>query len=99
MDQVADGGAGAGDPFFADAEDVALHFVQEGVHLAFVLIDPADNGGAGLDHFAQEVFFQDDVQVVVQAGGGGDGVGEGGQVGQAADAVQLLAVFEALHGG
>ncbi len=56
MDQVADRWAGAGHPLFADAENVALDFIQQGVHLAFVIVNARSDIGAGLDHFRRRYF-------------------------------------------
>ena len=99
VDQILDRVGMVLDALLADAQDVALDFIQQGVHFAFVLKDPADNRGAGLDHLPQEVLLPHDVQVIAQAGGGGDRVGQGGEVGQAADLLEQLLVLEPLLEG
>src|SRR5208283_2958667 len=80
VDELLDGVGGRLDPGLADVKDVALDLVHQGVHFAFVIIDPPDDTGADLDHPAQEVFFLYDVQVITEVGGGGDSVGQGGEV-------------------
>ena len=51
---------------FVDAQNVALHLVQQRVHLALVIINPPDDVRAGLDHFPQQEFFADDVEVIAK---------------------------------
>ena len=41
VDQFLDRRAGAGDPLLADAQNVALHFVQQRIHLPFVIENAA----------------------------------------------------------
>ena len=96
VDQFLDGQTDCADALLADAQDVALHFVQQRINVPLVIKDPAHHLGASPHHLAEEVFLQDDVQVILKVGGGGDGVGQGGNVTQAADGFDLLLVLEPL---
>ena len=48
--QVLHGFDGGGFTIFADAQDVAFHLVEQGIHLTLVIIDPRDDRGAGGEH-------------------------------------------------
>ncbi len=96
VDQFLDRGGLALHPRFADAQDVALHLIHQRIHFAFVIIDPADHLGAGLDHPPQQVFLLHDVQVVAQVGRGWHRVRQAGKVGNAADCFEQLLVLEPL---
>ena len=52
-----------------DLEDLLLHVVDEGLHVALFLVASDRRGGADRDHLPEEVFFPDDVDVVVGVGG------------------------------
>ena len=81
---------------FADAQNVALHLVQQRVHLALVIINPPDDFRAGLDHFPQQEFFPDDVEVIGQVRRARHRVLQLRQIGDAADLLQQLLVLEPL---
>ena len=90
MDQVLHLHRGGLDTVLADLEDVAFDFVDQAVDFAFVFVNAADHAGAGLDHLPQDMFFADDFDVVIEVRGGRNGVGQGGEVGNAADRFELV---------
>jgi hypothetical protein len=59
-------------------------------------VDAAEHAGAGLEHPPEDVLLADDVEVVREVGGAGHRVHQAGEVGQPADAFELLRVAEAL---
>ena len=86
-------------PGFADFQDVPLHLIQQRVHLALVIINPADDVGAGGDHFAQQKLFADNFEVITQIRRAGHGVLQLAEIAQPADLLQQLLVFQPLlHG-
>ena len=84
---------------FADVQDVALDLVHQRIDLALVIIDAADHLGADADHLPQQIFLLHDVEVIAEVGGGGDGVRERREVGNAADLFEELLILEPLLEG
>ena len=80
----------------ADMEDVAFHFIEQGIHFALVLIHSPDHFDAGLNHLPQNVFLADDAHVIIQIGRRGHRIRQRRDIGQAAHRLQLLAIFEPL---
>ena len=84
---------------FAQAKNVRLHFIHERVHFALVLIHARHHVGAGGDHFPQNVFLADDVDVEREVRRARHHVRQRGEVGDAADGFELLLVLQPLlHG-
>ena len=69
------GGVGF-DACFADVKDVLFDVIEQFVDLAFMLVHARDHAGAGLDHFAKQELFADDLDVIIEVGGGRDRVGQ-----------------------
>ncbi len=79
-----------------DLEDLGLRTVD---HLGDVLAVGArvavlHDAGAGVDEATQDGLLRDDLGVVRGVRGGGDGLGEGHEVGGAADAAQFAATIQ-----
>ena len=51
---------------FVDVQNFLLNFVQQFLHVAFVVINFAHHAGASRDEFPQKIFFADDVEIITQ---------------------------------
>ena len=94
--ELLDGARAVLHPLLTDSQHVTLHFVEQSIHFAFVLINPPHHLRAGLNHAPQQVFFPDDVGVVTQVGRRRHGVRQGREISQPAHGFELVPVFEAL---
>src|SRR5690606_3648422 len=86
---------------FGDLVDLGLGAVDDfGDVLAVgARVAVLDDAGARFDQAAQDRLLRDDLGVEAGVGRGGDGLGQGDQLGGAADAPELAAAFEARGGG
>ena len=101
LDQVLDGACVcAPHRDLADAQDVPLR-LRPAAHppRPSWSYTRADDVGAGVDHFPEQVFLLHDLEIVAQVGRGGHRVRQGCEVGDAADLFEQLAVLEALLEG
>ena len=96
LDQVLDRGGLGLHPRFADSEDVALHFVQQRIHFAFIIVHPSHDLRAGVDHLPEQVLLHHDVEVITQVGRGGHRIRQAGEVGDPANFFQQLLILELL---
>ena len=96
IDQVLDRPGARFDPFLADAQDIPLHFVKQGIYLALMLVDLPHHAGAGLNHAPQEMLLPHDVHVICQVRRRRHRVRQRRQVGQPAHRFELIAVLEPL---
>jgi len=64
-----------------------------------VVVNAADDAGAGLNHLPEDVFLPNDIDIVFEVGGGRDGIREGGEVGDAADGFELVFILQFLLKG
>ena len=85
--------------FFANLQDIALYFVQESIDIALALKSLSDNGGAGMDHFPQDILLANNGEIVLKIGRRRHRVGQRRDKREAADGVELLFVLEALLEG
>ena len=81
---------------FADAEDVAFNFVEQGVDLTLMFVDPSYDRGAGREHPAEDQFFADDLEVVGQVGRAGYGILKTAEVGESTDGFELVGILQLL---
>ena len=80
----------------ADAEDVAFNFVEQGVNLTLMFVDPSYDRGAGREHPAEDQFFADDLKVVGQVGRTGHGILKTAEVGESTDGFELVGILQLL---
>ena len=96
MHQRVDGSHHALRPRLVDAENFLLHLVEQFFHVPFVIVDSPNDTAARLNHLAQQIFFENFVEVVGQVRRAGNGVLQLRQVGNAADLFEQLPVFQML---
>src|ERR1051326_5095810 len=66
------------------------------IHLTFGLVNSADHVSADADHFPQEEFVLNDVQVVIEVSRRRHNVRQTGEIGNTTDLLEQLSVLEVL---
>ncbi len=87
------------DFIFGDLENGLLGLVQQVLGIAAVVESLAGDFRGPLDQAAQDRLLPDDAGIGVHMNGGGNGIGQGGQVGDAAHILQLPFFLQGLGQG
>jgi len=99
LDQILDRVVLRLDPRFADPQNIALHFIHQRIHFAFIIVNPADDVGAGMDHLPEQIFLLNDVEVIAEICRRRNRVGERSEIGESANLLEQLFVLEMLLEG
>ena len=94
LDQVAHGDKAGLDAVVGDREDRAFRLVENEVGFLIGLVGVRQNLVRREDQVAQRRLLFDDARVVLDVGGARDAVDERGDVGGAADLVEIAGAFE-----